>query len=97
MKEILNAVSNYRKIQQDTLARATPGTILWLLECPEFKLFVDVDGSLKILWGSGMRALFHSLLLLGQSLMTLAAGAGKTILAYVFLFNELVLNLTIPC
>ena len=55
---IMEAISNYRRIQQDTLAKATPGTILWLLECKEFRLFVDVDGSLKFMWGSGMRAFF---------------------------------------
>ena len=57
LRKIIDAISNYRKIQQDTLAKATPGTILWLLECEEFKLFVDIDGFLKIMWGSGMRSL----------------------------------------
>ena len=56
LKAILDAVSNYRKVQQDTVAKATPGTIVWLFECKEFRLFVDIDGTLKILWGSGMRA-----------------------------------------
>ena len=60
LKAILDAILNFRKIQQDTLAKATPGTILWLLECDEFKLFVDIDGNLKIMWGSGMRMLNHS-------------------------------------
>ena len=58
LKAILDAISNFRKVQQDTLTRATPGTIVWLLECKEFKLFLDVDGDLKILWGSGMRMSF---------------------------------------
>lgn len=57
LKAVLDAICNYRKIQQDTLAKATPGTILWLLECKEFKVFVDTDGTLKFLWGSGMRTL----------------------------------------
>ena len=52
---LLDAIVNFRKIQQDTLAKATPGTILWLLECEEFTLFMDIDGTLKIMWGSGMR------------------------------------------
>ena len=56
LQAILEVVSNYRKIQQDTLAKATPGTILWLLEGHEFRLFIDVDGQLKFLWGSGMRS-----------------------------------------
>ena len=54
---MFDAISNLRKIQQETLAKATPGTIVWLLECEEFRLFIDVDGILKVLWGSGMRML----------------------------------------
>ena len=88
LKAILDAISNYRKIQQDTLAKATPGTILWLLECKEFKLFVDVDGSLKIMWGSGMRMLFSGLST-DMPLTLLLAGAGKTVLACVALFGGL--------
>jgi hypothetical protein len=60
LKAILDAILNFRQIQQDTLSKATPGTILWLLECKEFKLFIDIDGTLKIMWGSGMRTLDHS-------------------------------------
>ena len=55
LKKILEGVNNYRKIQQDTLSKATHGTIQWLFECKEFQLFIDLDGQLKILWGSGMR------------------------------------------
>ena len=55
LKAILDAIANFRQIQQDTLSKATPGTILWLFESEEFKLFIDIDGTLKIMWGSGMR------------------------------------------
>ncbi|KAH6909464.1 hypothetical protein BKA70DRAFT_200362 [Coprinopsis sp. MPI-PUGE-AT-0042] len=54
LKTILGAIPNLRRIQQDTLAKATPGTILWLLDCKEFLLFIDVNGVLKIMWGSGI-------------------------------------------
>ncbi|KAH6909450.1 hypothetical protein BKA70DRAFT_1148668 [Coprinopsis sp. MPI-PUGE-AT-0042] len=54
LKDFLDAISNFRKIQQDTLAKATPGTIVWLFDYKEFRLFIDVDGVLKILWGSGI-------------------------------------------
>ena len=85
---LLGAISNFRKIQQDTLAKS-PGTVVWLLECDKFQLFIDVDGSLKTLWGFGMRTsrlssftLFTPILIW---ILRIAAGAGKTILAYVFL------------
>ena len=57
LKQILDAVDNFRTIQQDTLEKATPGTIQWLLKCDEFQIFIDSNGHLKILWGSGMRKL----------------------------------------
>ena len=55
IKAILDAVTNYRRMQQDTLAKATPGTIQWFFKWKEFRLFIDVNGDLRILWGSGMR------------------------------------------
>ncbi|KAH6909650.1 hypothetical protein BKA70DRAFT_1426069 [Coprinopsis sp. MPI-PUGE-AT-0042] len=54
LQTILDAISNIRKIQQDTLAKATPGTIVWPFDCREFRLFVDLDGVLKLMWGSGI-------------------------------------------
>ncbi|KAH6900903.1 hypothetical protein BKA70DRAFT_1115287 [Coprinopsis sp. MPI-PUGE-AT-0042] len=54
LQTILDAISNFRKIQQDTLAKATPGTIVWPFDCREFWLFVDLDGVLKLMWGSGI-------------------------------------------
>ncbi|KAH6912020.1 hypothetical protein BKA70DRAFT_1559519 [Coprinopsis sp. MPI-PUGE-AT-0042] len=54
LKGVLDAISNLRKIQQDTLDKATPGTVLWLFTCKEYRIFIDVDGVLKILWGSGI-------------------------------------------
>ncbi|KAH6905383.1 hypothetical protein BKA70DRAFT_1153081 [Coprinopsis sp. MPI-PUGE-AT-0042] len=54
LRDFLDAISNFRKIQQDTLAKATPGTIVWLFDYKDFRLFIDVDGVLKILWGSGI-------------------------------------------
>ncbi|KAH6905368.1 hypothetical protein BKA70DRAFT_502069, partial [Coprinopsis sp. MPI-PUGE-AT-0042] len=36
------------------LAKATPGTIVWLFDYKEFRLFIDMDGHLKIMWGFGI-------------------------------------------
>ncbi|KAH6903527.1 hypothetical protein BKA70DRAFT_1081027, partial [Coprinopsis sp. MPI-PUGE-AT-0042] len=45
---------NFRKIQMATLGRATPGTGEWILAWETFLIWLDSDGFLKILWGSGM-------------------------------------------
>ncbi|KAH6879578.1 hypothetical protein BKA70DRAFT_1576192 [Coprinopsis sp. MPI-PUGE-AT-0042] len=37
-----------------TLGRATPGTGLWIVECETFRLWLDPDGWLRIMWGYGM-------------------------------------------
>lgn len=52
---VLDHVSNFRGIQITTLGKATPGTGIWLLRWDKFILWLDLDGWLRILWGSGMR------------------------------------------
>ncbi|KAH6876948.1 hypothetical protein BKA70DRAFT_1476136 [Coprinopsis sp. MPI-PUGE-AT-0042] len=51
---ILESVPNFRGIQIATLGRATPGTGLWIVECEAFRLWLDPDGWLRIMWGYGM-------------------------------------------
>ncbi|KAH6909717.1 hypothetical protein BKA70DRAFT_1187477 [Coprinopsis sp. MPI-PUGE-AT-0042] len=51
---ILESVPNFRGIQIATLGRATPGTGLWIVECQAFRLWLDPDGWLRIMWGYGM-------------------------------------------
>ncbi|KAH6905411.1 hypothetical protein BKA70DRAFT_1192258 [Coprinopsis sp. MPI-PUGE-AT-0042] len=51
---ILESVPNFRGIQIATLGRATPGTGLWIVECETFRLWLDPDGWLRIMWGYGM-------------------------------------------
>ncbi|KAH6879581.1 hypothetical protein BKA70DRAFT_207350 [Coprinopsis sp. MPI-PUGE-AT-0042] len=51
---ILELVPNFRGIQIATLGRATPGTGLWIVECEMFRLWLDPDGWLRIMWGYGM-------------------------------------------
>jgi hypothetical protein len=52
--DILNSLSlpNFRDIQQDTIAKATEGTCLWI-KTEEFFVFWMSQG--KILWGFGIR------------------------------------------
>ncbi|KAH6879575.1 hypothetical protein BKA70DRAFT_1474968 [Coprinopsis sp. MPI-PUGE-AT-0042] len=54
MPSILESVPNFRGIQIATLGRATPGTGLWIIECETFRLWLDPDGWLRIMWGYGM-------------------------------------------
>ncbi|KAH6887858.1 hypothetical protein BKA70DRAFT_1332666 [Coprinopsis sp. MPI-PUGE-AT-0042] len=51
---ILRAIPNFRKIHQDMLAKAAPGTGMWLLKSERFSLWLEPNGDLKILWGSGI-------------------------------------------
>ncbi|KAH6909719.1 hypothetical protein BKA70DRAFT_1425448 [Coprinopsis sp. MPI-PUGE-AT-0042] len=51
---ILESVPNFRGIQIATLGRATPGTGLWIVKCEMFRLWLDPDGWLRIMWGYGM-------------------------------------------
>ncbi|KAH6909747.1 hypothetical protein BKA70DRAFT_1148288 [Coprinopsis sp. MPI-PUGE-AT-0042] len=51
---ILESVPNFRAIHIATLGRATPGTGLWIVECETFRLWLDPDGWLRIMWGYGM-------------------------------------------
>jgi hypothetical protein len=51
----LRLVRNFRKIHLDVLSKATPGTGVWLLQTEKFLLWLDLDGNLKILWGTGIR------------------------------------------
>ncbi|KAH6904787.1 hypothetical protein BKA70DRAFT_519053 [Coprinopsis sp. MPI-PUGE-AT-0042] len=52
--DILKSVPNFRGIQIATLGRATPGTGLWIVECKMFRLWLDPEGRLRIMWGFGM-------------------------------------------
>ncbi|KAH6876951.1 hypothetical protein BKA70DRAFT_1576545 [Coprinopsis sp. MPI-PUGE-AT-0042] len=54
MPSILESVPNFRGIQIASLGRATPGTGLWIVECETFRLWLDPNGWLRIMWGYGM-------------------------------------------
>ena len=56
----LEAIPNFRKIYQDMLGKATEGTGLWLLKGDKFRIWLEPNGDIKILWGSGIRRSFEA-------------------------------------
>ncbi|KAH6888383.1 hypothetical protein BKA70DRAFT_1235469 [Coprinopsis sp. MPI-PUGE-AT-0042] len=54
LKAILDAIANMRKIQQDTLAKATPGTLEWLFKSQFFGSWWDMNSDRMMVWGSGI-------------------------------------------
>ena len=53
--EVLRLVPNLRGIHLDILSKATPGTAIWILKTDYFLLWLDSNGILKVLWGTGIR------------------------------------------
>ena len=51
----LSLVRNLRRTHLDILSKATPGTGLWFLRTPMFLIWIDLNGNVKILWGTGIR------------------------------------------
>src|SRR5215217_91557 len=55
IKTVLRLVPNIRQIHLDVFSKATPRTAIWILRTEHFLLWLDPDGDLKILWGTGIR------------------------------------------
>ncbi|KAH6871291.1 hypothetical protein BKA70DRAFT_1488906 [Coprinopsis sp. MPI-PUGE-AT-0042] len=51
----LKVIDNFRRIQQDTLSKATPETGEWIFEYEIFPVWRGPKSDLKNLWGSGIR------------------------------------------
>ncbi|KAH6886139.1 hypothetical protein BKA70DRAFT_103698 [Coprinopsis sp. MPI-PUGE-AT-0042] len=51
---VLGAIRNLRMIHLDILSKATPGTGTWFLQSDMFLIWLDSNGHLKILWGTGI-------------------------------------------
>jgi hypothetical protein len=56
LESYFRSIPNFRKIYQDTIAKATPGTGMWLLKNDKFMIWLEPNGDIKIFWGSGIRA-----------------------------------------
>ncbi|KAH6910976.1 hypothetical protein BKA70DRAFT_1100005, partial [Coprinopsis sp. MPI-PUGE-AT-0042] len=52
---LLGAIRNLRTIHQDILSKATPGTGLWFFKTRKYLIWVDLNGHIRILWGTGIR------------------------------------------
>ncbi|KAH6869461.1 hypothetical protein BKA70DRAFT_373755 [Coprinopsis sp. MPI-PUGE-AT-0042] len=52
---ILGAIRNLRTIHSDNLSKATPGTGVWFFKTKMFLMWLDPNGHLKIIWGTGIR------------------------------------------
>ena len=55
IEDVLRLIPNLRRIHLDVLSKATPGTAVWILRTKYFLLWLDPDGNLKVLWGTGIR------------------------------------------
>lgn len=76
-------VPNLRKIHLDTLSKVTPGTAIWIFKTDYWLLWLNLNGSLKILWGTGIRTFFLSSASKQTNPSLLPAGAGKSVMASV--------------
>jgi hypothetical protein len=64
MPRILREIPNFRDIHIATLGRATAGTGEWIYVWELYCIWVDINGHIRVIWGSGIRkspcvALFH--------------------------------------
>ncbi|KAH6870878.1 hypothetical protein BKA70DRAFT_365676 [Coprinopsis sp. MPI-PUGE-AT-0042] len=85
---VLGAARNLRIIHLDILSKATPGTGVWLLKTDKFIIWLDPNGDLKILWGTGIPGAGKTVLvsIIIRELEALAAIEGSRIcVCYVYI------------
>lgn len=51
----LHQIANFRDVQIATLGKASPNTGEWIYVWREFCLWMNPEGYIRIIWGSGMR------------------------------------------
>ncbi|KAH6899505.1 hypothetical protein BKA70DRAFT_1406331, partial [Coprinopsis sp. MPI-PUGE-AT-0042] len=85
---VLGAIRNLRTIHLDIISKATPGTGVWLLKNHHFRIWLDSNGDLKILWGSGIpgagKTVLASIVIRELEARAEAAG-GKVCVCYVYI------------
>ncbi|KAH6877440.1 ankyrin repeat-containing domain protein [Coprinopsis sp. MPI-PUGE-AT-0042] len=85
---VLGAIRNLRTIHLDIISKATPGTGVWLLKNQHFRIWLDSNGDLKILWGSGIpgagKTVLASIVIRELEARAEAAG-GKVCVCYVYI------------
>jgi hypothetical protein len=52
---ILQLVPNFRDIYHDMLEKIALGTGVWLVKGDRFRVWLEPNGDVKILWASGIR------------------------------------------
>ncbi|KAH6870853.1 hypothetical protein BKA70DRAFT_365297 [Coprinopsis sp. MPI-PUGE-AT-0042] len=85
---VLGAIRNLRIIHLDILSKATPGTGVWLFKTAKFIIWLDPNGDLRILWGTGIPGAGKTVLasIVIRELEALAAGPGSRIcVCYVYI------------
>ncbi|KAH6873711.1 hypothetical protein BKA70DRAFT_281942 [Coprinopsis sp. MPI-PUGE-AT-0042] len=84
---ILGTIRNLRRVHLDILSKATPGTGVWVFKTDKFLLWLDVDGNLKILWGTGIPGAGKTVLvsIVIQKLESLAAMDSRVCICYVYI------------
>ncbi|KAH6909913.1 ankyrin repeat-containing domain protein, partial [Coprinopsis sp. MPI-PUGE-AT-0042] len=84
----LGAVRNLRKIHLDIVSKITPGTGVWLLKNDRFIIWLDLNGDLKILWGTGIpgagKTVLASIVIRHLEAHAAAAGGGICV-CYVYI------------
>ncbi|KAH6905339.1 ankyrin repeat-containing domain protein [Coprinopsis sp. MPI-PUGE-AT-0042] len=88
LESVMRAIPNFRKIHQDTWAKAAPGTGMWLLRSDTISLWLEPNGDLKIIWGSGIPGAGKTILasLVIDMLETLAGTSSREIcVAFVYI------------
>ncbi|KAH6909876.1 hypothetical protein BKA70DRAFT_1187647, partial [Coprinopsis sp. MPI-PUGE-AT-0042] len=85
---ILSTIRNLRKIHMDILSKATPGTGVWWLKTAKFLIWLDPNGDLKILWGTGIpgagKTVLASIVIRELEARAESAG-GRICVCYVYL------------
>ncbi|KAH6909872.1 hypothetical protein BKA70DRAFT_1041891, partial [Coprinopsis sp. MPI-PUGE-AT-0042] len=79
---------NLRKIHMDILSKATPGTGVWWLKTAKFLIWLEANGDIKILWGTGIpgagKTVLASIVIRDLEARAEAAG-GRICVCYVYL------------
>ncbi|KAH6884371.1 hypothetical protein BKA70DRAFT_140498 [Coprinopsis sp. MPI-PUGE-AT-0042] len=84
---VLGAIGNLRNIHLDILSKATPGTGVWLFKTDYFLIWLDLNGDLKILWGTGIPGAGKTVLvsIVVQKLEALAAMDSRICICYIYI------------
>ncbi|KAH6909892.1 hypothetical protein BKA70DRAFT_1148462, partial [Coprinopsis sp. MPI-PUGE-AT-0042] len=88
---VLDTIRNLRKVHLDVLSKVTPGTGAWLFKADKFLVWLDPNGNLKVLWGTGIPGAGKTVLAVCRSIVirelearAMAVG-GRICVCYVYI------------